>query len=105
MRGKKISIALTIRSLDPRLRGLVCWVMVGIGLFITVYLKNIIRNIIQRKWYKPVSRQLVVGVTLYQSVFFHPVDGLIERSNCLLDIFVSVSRRCHTVTGEINSIK
>ena len=47
MRGKKISIALTIRSLDPRLRGLVCWVMVGIGLFITVYLKNIIRNIIQ----------------------------------------------------------
>ena len=39
MRGKGISIALTVRSLDPRLPGLVCGVMVGIGLLVVNFLR------------------------------------------------------------------
>ena len=52
MRGKKISIALTTgftiaftirsvdRSLDPHLRGLMCWIMAGIGFFMIVQLET-----------------------------------------------------------------
>ena len=63
MQGKVISIArdwlshslstrlILIRSLDPRLACLVGSKMVGIGLYHKIKIYNIVRNLIEAKWY------------------------------------------------------
>ena len=47
-RGRRISIAFPIRSLDPRLPGLVCRKMVGFGLFIIIQLKTSYATLFKR---------------------------------------------------------